>query len=157
MIQSFLGFLGRALLSLIFIFSGLHKLLAWQETESGLHAVLEAWGPLTLEYPQLQHMLSWGAEHVALLLVVAVIFELVGGLLVFLGITVRLGALLLVLFLIPATLLFHHFWNMELPQSQVEMGNFMKNVSILGGLLFVLAWGKGKGSCGKSDKEMKSS
>lgn len=157
MIQSFLGFLGRALLSLIFIFSGLHKLLAWHETETGLRTALEAWLPLTLNYPEIQQVFSWGIEHGTLLLGIAVILELVGGLLLFLGLSVRFGALLLVLFLIPATVLFHHFWNMQPPENQLEMGNFMKNVSILGGLLFVLAWGKGKGSCGASDKEMKQS
>ena len=43
-------------------------------------------------------------------------------------------------------LLFHHFWLLQDPDRQPEMIEFMKNASILGGLLILLAYGKGKKS-----------
>jgi putative oxidoreductase len=47
-------------------------------------------------------------------------------------------------FLVPVTLIMHDFWTLdEGPQRMEQMINFMKNVSISGGLLMVLALGSG--------------
>jgi len=60
----------------------------------------------------------------------------VGGLMVLLGVWADLGALLVVLFLLPTAFLMHAFWKETDPQAkQNEMNNFMKNVSIAGGAL----------------------
>ena len=49
-------------------------------------------------------------------------------------------------FLIPAALIFHDFWNYDGQIRQLQMANFMKNITITGGLLMVLAVGPGKWS-----------
>ena len=154
MIQSVVGFLGRALISLIFIFSAVQMILDWNGTELFLHQTLTDWVPVTLSTPWLQAGVDWGLANTTLLLGVAVLFELIGGLLVFLGLSVRLGAFLLLCFLIPATLAFHHFWDFVEPQRQIEMVNFMKNVSIMGGLLFILARGKCDPCCEPDQKKV---
>jgi putative oxidoreductase len=51
----------------------------------------------------------------------------------------------LIIFLIPTTLIFHDFWTYEGAAAQNQMQHFMKNLSIMGGLLFVL--GTGSGCC----------
>lgn len=154
MIQSFLGFLGRGCLSLIFIFSSIHKILSWRDTENAFTQALAYWKSMivtTAEMPVppsfLEQVLEFAFAHTSQLLALATVFEFLGGVLLFLGISVRIGSFLLLLFLLPATVIFHHFWDFTGAQKQIEMVNFMKNLSILGGLLFVLAWGKG--SCGK--------
>lgn len=150
MIQSFLGFLGRALLSLIFIFSAVHKILAWQESQQIFTQALMDWKALLITgvkfpmvLPLLQQWVEFGLTHTSQVLALATAFEFLGGMLLFLGISARLGAFLLLCFIVPATGVFHHFWDFTGPQKQIEMVNFMKNLSIMGGLLFVLAWGKG--------------
>jgi len=80
---------------------------------------------------------------VPVFLVLAIGFELIGGLSVLLGVKARWGALLLVAFLIPTTLIFHDFWQYDGQQAQQQMIHFMKNLSILGGLVFVLGAGAG--------------
>jgi putative oxidoreductase len=45
--------------------------------------------------------------------------------------------------LIPTTMVFHHFWELQGADRALQMIHFMKNISILGGLLIVLALGKG--------------
>ena len=142
-LRSLIGFLGRALLSIIFISSAIHQLFDWQESELYLTQGLTDWLALSIGFDSLQHFLEWGLANATLLLAVAVIFQLVGGLMVFLGLWVRLGALLLFLFMIPTTLLFHHFWQLQGPDRMMQMIMFMKNVSISGGLLVLLAYGKG--------------
>lgn len=149
--QFFFAFLGRALLSLVFIVAAFHKIFHWQETEQYLHMVLldeRSWGSLFF-----QGGIDWVLSHLFLVLAVGVCAELVGGLLLFFGFGVRLGSLLLLLVCASATVVFHHFWDMQEPQKELEMVHFMKNLSIMGGLLFVLARGKGDCSSKNGDSE----
>ncbi len=144
LIQSLVAFLGRALLSIIFIASGVTQILGWQSTVQYYTQGLTNWLATSVGNPALQSAIEFGLANVFLLLLIGVIFEIVGGLLVFLGLWVRLGALLLILFLIPATIAFCHFWELQGADREMQMVNFMKNVSILGGLLVVLALGKSR-------------
>jgi putative oxidoreductase len=67
-----------------------------------------------------------------------------GGLSVALGYRARLGAWLLVLFLLPVTLIMHAFWAVPDPQmAQVQQAMFMKNVSMLGATLLIAYFGAG--------------
>jgi putative oxidoreductase len=112
---------GRVALGAIFIVSGLGKLAHWRGTVaySGNKGVSE------------------------ILLVIATALELVGGLSVVVGFKARWGALALIIFLVPVTLVFHDFWAVPPEQQQMEMVNFLKNLSICGGLLIVLGRGAG--------------
>ena len=147
-IQSFVAFLGRALLSLIFISSSIQKLLNWQGTMQYFQHALTDRLTVSVGHDLIQRASEWGLANAFSLLLVGCLFELVGGVFVFLGLWTRIGALLLVIFLIPTTLLFHNFWDLQDPDRQMQMINFMKNLSIFGGLLFLLAVGK----CGKQAK-----
>ena len=142
MIQSLIAFLGRALLSIIFIASAVQKIFDWDGTMQTVTMAMTDWLALNVGGGMIQRLIELAMPHIPLLLTVAIIFELLGGLCVFLGLWTRLGALLLIVFLISTTLLFHHFWQLQGPDRQVQMINFMKNVSIADGLLFVLAVGK---------------
>jgi putative oxidoreductase len=67
-----------------------------------------------------------------------------GGLSLLLGYRARLGAWLIVLFLIPVTLMMHKFWTVTDPMmAQLQMILFMKNVSMLGGALLISQLGAG--------------
>lgn len=113
--------LGRILLSLIFVMSGVNKLGDWSGTA--------------------EYMANHGMPMVNVLLAGAVVFEIVGGLLVMTGFMGRIGAAMLIVFLIPATLIFHNFWALEGQEQQMQMIMFLKNLSIGGGLLFLLGMG----------------
>lgn len=118
-------FAGRVLLSLIFILSGLSKLFDWE----GSMGYMQANG-LT--------------EGAGFLLALAVIAEIAGGLMILTGTITRLGALLLFLYLIPTTLIFHDFWTFEGIERQAQLTNFLKNLAIMGGLLALVACGGGR-------------
>ncbi len=153
LIQSLVAFVGRALLSLIFIASGIHKILDWQGTMQYFTQGLTDWLAITLGNPALQSWIEFGLNHAQLVLLIAVLLEVIGGLLVFLGMWVRLGALMLIFFIVPVSFAMHHFWQLQEPERQMQMINFMKNVSILGGLFIVLACGKGLKSEKKVEKD----
>jgi len=72
------------------------------------------------------------------------ILALAGGLSILLGYRARIGAWLLVLFLIPVTFAMHNFWAVKDPMmAQMQMAMFMKNVSMLGGALLISQFGAG--------------
>jgi putative oxidoreductase len=67
-----------------------------------------------------------------------------GGLSVLLGYRARIGAWLLVLFLVPVTLTMHNFWAVKDPMmAQMQMAMFMKNLALLGAALLISQFGTG--------------
>src|SRR3954471_23026518 len=115
---------GRILISAIFIVSGISKLTNVAGTAG--------------------YMTSAGIPHAEALAVFAGLCELAGGLAVLFGFLGRLAALGLFLFLIPTTLLFHRFWELEGQEAQMQMVNFLKNLAVMGGLLMLYAHGPGR-------------
>jgi putative oxidoreductase len=62
-----------------------------------------------------------------------------GGLSVLFGVWPQIGAACLGLFLIVVTPVMHNFWDIGDPgQRMIEMGNFMKNMALLGGVLMMM-------------------
>ena len=116
--QRYLPLLGRVLISLIFLMSAFGKIADFGGTQ--------------------QYMASYGMPATGLLLVGAIVLELFGGLSVLLGFRARWGAIALIVFLIPATLVFHTDF-----ADRMQTIQFMKNLAIIGGLLFVVAFGPG--------------
>jgi putative oxidoreductase len=72
------------------------------------------------------------------------ILSLVGGLSILLGFRARIGAWLLILFLVPVTLMMHNFWAVSDPMmARMQQVMFMKNVSMLGACLLIAYFGAG--------------
>jgi putative oxidoreductase len=71
------------------------------------------------------------------------LIALAGGLSVALGYHGRIGALLLVLFLVPVTLYMHAFWAEAGGAAQAAQIEFLKNLSLLGAALFLVYFGSG--------------
>lgn len=140
--KTLLAFLGRVCLSLIFIMSAVGKFLNWEGTHQFLINGLCSWVSATASAPELQTWLEMLIPHTPFLLILAAVFEGLGGLLIFLGIKVRFGAFLLLLFIVPTTILLHAFWMVPPSERELQMIMFLKNVSIIGGLLLLLAYGE---------------
>jgi len=70
------------------------------------------------------------------------LIALLGGLSILLGFQVRIGALLLMIFLVPVTLVMHNFWSVSDPVTlQIQKAMFMKNLAMLGGALVISYFG----------------
>lgn len=122
-ITQYAPLLGRILLSAIFLVSGFGKIGDWSGTAG--------------------YMTAQGMPAVPFFLFMAIVFELAGGVSILIGFKARWGALMLIVFLIPATLIFHAFWAVEPDEFRMQMINFLKNLAIMGGLLQILAHGPG--------------
>lgn len=142
-LQILVAFLGRVCLSLIFILAAVSKFFNWSGTEVALTNGLNDFMTLQSGNEMVRTFVEKALPWVPVLLVVGVFVELLGGLLLFLGIKVRFGAFILLLFLIPATVIFHHFWLLQGADRELQLTMVLKNIAIFGGLLGVLAFGKG--------------
>lgn len=118
-LQAVASLVGRILLVAIFLVSGYGKLM----DPAGTRQFMANMGHL---------------PYVDVLFVCAVIVELGGGLMVLAGWKARLAALVLCLFLIPVTLTFHTNF-----ADSMQQLHFLTNLSIMGGLLMVVAYGAG--------------
>ena len=115
--------LGRLLFALIFIFSSMGH---FDE-----HTIAFA--------------ASKGLPLASVLVPLSGIVELAGGLSILFGFRAKIGAWLLVVFLIPVTFTFHQFWNVTDPMArQMEFATFLKNISMLGGALVLSQFGSGE-------------
>jgi len=117
-------FVGRIFVAQIFILAGVNKILEFQQT-------------VTL-------MGSMGVPLSELLLIIAIVFELGGGLLLFFGYYTQLGSVLLILFVVLVTYYFHSFWEYDAAAKVNNLYHFTKNLSIVGGLCYVYVCGAGR-------------
>ena len=116
----YLTLIGRVLLGLMFLVSGIHKIADRHGTQ--------------------QYMIMMGMTWMTTLFYIgAVAVEVAGSLSLLLGYRARAVGWLLFLFMIPTTLIFHT--NFGDPN---QMIHFLKNVSIMGGLLYVARYGAGR-------------
>lgn len=75
---------------------------------------------------------------------IALLIELVGGLMLLVGFKTRWAALALALFTAVAALFFHNYWAMPEAQKMMQQLMFTKNFAIVGGLLAFAAFGPGR-------------
>jgi len=72
------------------------------------------------------------------------VIALAGAISVLIGYRAKIGAWLLVLFLVPVTLALHRFWGLSDPMmAQLQRVMFLKNVSMIGGALLIAYFGAG--------------
>jgi putative oxidoreductase len=129
MLDSFktpLTLVARLLLALMFVLAGFSKLGSIAGTAG--------------------YIASKGLPMPQVLAVGTGVFEVVAGLMLVVGWQARWAALALALFTLLASVIFHAFWSMPADQQMMQQLMFMKNLSIVGGLLFVAAMGSGSAS-----------
>lgn len=117
--------IGRVLLALIFVLSGVGKIFDTAGTIGYISSV-------GLPLPQVG-------------LVVAIVVEVLGGLALILGFKTKIAALALAAFSLVAAFAFHFNF-----ADQMQMIMFLKNIAITGGLLYVAAFGAGRYSLDKT-------
>jgi putative oxidoreductase len=127
-VQGILSFVGRLLLCAIFLVSAVAKdILDYGNTVG--------------------EMERKGIPQASWLLLGAIVFLLLGSLMVIFGRWARFGALLLLIFLGLATYYFHDFWDLtDAKMRQDQMTQFMKNAALAGAMLLIMGSGPGRGS-----------
>ena len=89
------------------------------------------------------YMKAYAMPAADLLIWPVLLVELAAGAMLLIGWKARWAALVLALFTVPATFIFHAYWGVPADQVMNQQIHFMKNLAILGGLLSVFAHGPG--------------
>ena len=118
----------RVLLAQVFIISGIGKI-------KGFAATAALMGNLGMPAPQL-------------LLVLTIALEIGGGALLILGWQARWLALAFFGFTFLTSVIVHPFWGGDPASFGGQLNNFMKNLAIMGGMLYVVIHGPGPLSLG---------
>lgn len=116
-LSPYIGLVGRILISLIFVLSGLNKIAGY----AGTQAYMEA------------------AGVPGMLLPLAILLEVGGGLAVMIGWRTRTMALLLAGFTLLTAVAFHADFG-----DKMQLIMFLKNLAMVGGLLFLVQYGAGE-------------
>jgi len=123
--NNFFDLIGRIFISSIFLFSGINKILNFDNT--------------------IQWMESYGLN--GMLLYPAIILEIVMPILIIVGYQTKIAAILLLLFSITTALIFHNDLS-----NQMQLIAFLKNIGLAGGLLFLIINGTKDWSLEKKKK-----
>jgi putative oxidoreductase len=121
--------LARILIAPLFLIAGYNKLIAVAGT-AGYFAKLGFPAP---------EILVW----------VAIVIEIGGGLLLLIGWKTRWVSWLLIAFVAVATFMAHRFWAVDAAQYANQLNAFLKNIAVIGGLLMFVAHGPGSASVDK--------
>jgi uncharacterized membrane protein YphA (DoxX/SURF4 family) len=131
--------LGRIAFVLVFILSGVQKLMDIPGTANLFGSKVALPEPVTAYTPQLEAMT--GMTTPTMLAILVAVVEIGAALMIAANIGARAGAVLLILFTIAATWYFHPFWSMAGAEREANMIQALKNLSLIGGLLVIFAIG----------------
>ena len=127
---AFAPLLGRVLVAAIFLWSGIGKIGGFAGTAG--------------------YMAANGLPLPEVLLAITIVVEIGAALMLIVGWKARLGALALLLWMIPVTLVFHAFWAVPAEQTQMQMIQFFKNLGLMGAMLLIIGFGSGPYSVDRS-------
>tara|TARA_A100001011_G_scaffold384829_1_gene457954 strand:+ start:1582 stop:1968 length:387 start_codon:yes stop_codon:yes gene_type:complete len=117
--------LSRILISSVFLFSGINKILNYENTASWME----------------------GFNIPGVLLIPAIIIEIFSSIFIIVGYKTRLAASLLALFSITTAFIFHNDFS-----NQMQIIAFLKNLGLAGGLLFLVINGSKEWSLERKKK-----
>jgi len=123
LVQKYAPLAARILLAQLFIISGIGKIARFAATAA--------------------YMAGMGLPAATPLLVLTIALEVGGGVLLLVGWQTRWMAAAFCGFTFVASFIFHPFWNTEPAGMMSQLNNFMKNLAIMGGMLYVMAYGAG--------------
>jgi putative oxidoreductase len=123
--------IGRVLLVFLFVYSGFNKISGFEGTEAAIA--------------------SKNVPLPAIATAIAIIIECIGGAMIAFGWKARWAAIVVAVFTLVATILFHNFWAMtDAAAIKTNQLMFLKNIAVIGGLLLVFALGPGRYSIDRS-------
>ena len=118
MAKRWMALTGRGLLGIYFIIPGVTKITGWSTN--------------------VEYMAAHGVPLIPLALAITIVLQIGGGLSLLVGYRAQLCGIVLALLTLMISLFMHDFWNMEEGlQRMHEMQNFVKNLAIMAGLLYV--------------------
>ncbi|MDA9531615.1 MULTISPECIES: DoxX family protein [unclassified Bradyrhizobium] len=131
---------GRILFAVLFIYTGATKLFAIQATADFIATKLVVPDIIAPYATQVETATAMTTPQ---LLAIAVGgLEVIAGLMIALNLGARFFALLLIIYVAVATVLFYDFWNQTPPDNAKMLVDALKNLSIIGALCMIIGYGR---------------
>ena len=121
--QSWTPLIGRILIGSLFLVEGIHQAMSY----TGIVGYFAR-----LEFPAPEAMV-W----------LSIIIHVAGGIMLIAGWKTKWASWLLLALVVIATATAHRFWQFDAMQYGIQLNHFLKNVAIIGGLLYLAAFGAG--------------
>ncbi|WGR92370.1 MULTISPECIES: DoxX family protein [unclassified Bradyrhizobium] len=132
---------GRFLFAVLFIYSGVTKLLGVQTTADMLTAKVTIPDVIA---PYTQQIETFAAMPFMQLLAIAIgSFEILAGLMIAFNLLARFFAILLIIFMCFAIFYLHDFWNQPAPDNAKTLIDALKDLSLIGALFIIAGYGRG--------------
>ena len=141
---------GRVFVPIVFVVSGVQKAL-------NVAATAKMLADANIPVPEAVVPYLQGIPKYEALTYLTAAVEIVCGLMIMGGIAARWGALVLFVFTAAATFYFHNFWQMTGEAAAQNQIHALKNLSIMGGMLYVVIHGPGPLSLGHDNWQTDSS
>jgi putative oxidoreductase len=117
---------GRVLVGLLFLMNGWPRLMSGGVSGFGRYLA-------SLGFPA-PDFFAW----------LSTVIEIVGGVTLILGVATRYSALLLLLYVVIATVVAHRYWQYPAAAQTAQYFNLIKNLAIMGGLVLLFITGAGR-------------
>jgi putative oxidoreductase len=122
--QSQMLLIGRSLVGVLFLVAGIRKLIAIAGTAAYF---------TKLGFP-MPEVMTW----------LSVVIEIGGGLLLIAGWQTRRISWFLILYVAIAIAMAHRFWEFDAAQYGNQLNHFLKNLAVIGALLYIVVFGPGR-------------
>lgn len=122
--------IGRVLMGILFVVPGIRKAMSISATVA--------------------YMAKGGVPMADVMVYGAIALEVLGGLALIIGWKTKAIAWILTVFLVVITLIFHSFWTFPADQVNGQLTHFLKNLAIIGGMLYIATFGAGASSADKA-------
>ncbi|NBO24549.1 MAG: DoxX family protein [Chlamydiae bacterium] len=140
-VKKFFAFLGRFCISAVFLYLGSIQILDWQGSETNITNLICDWHASINDFPTIETFLEVLLPLNTFILILAILFKVVGALLILFSYHTRLGAFLLLVYLVPTTIFSYRFWGLEPSLAEPVFLSFVNHIAIIGGILTLLAFG----------------
>jgi len=134
--------IARGAIALIFIVTGILNWAHFEGVKDYLISILKDWSLYMSGILWAEDLFLSLVDYATPILITATAIQIVCGLLIILGWRIQVSAFLILLVFVPMTIILRHFWFLTGQERDHELILFLKNLSIMGGLLTLMIFGK---------------
>jgi uncharacterized membrane protein YphA (DoxX/SURF4 family) len=131
---------GRILFAVLFIYTGATKLFAIQATADFIATKVVMPDMIAPYAKQIETLTAMTTPQLLAMAVGGL--EIIAGLMIALNFGARFFALLMIVYVAVATVLFSDFWNQAAPENAKMVVDALKNLAIIGALFMIMGYGR---------------
>ncbi|MCF7851901.1 MAG: hypothetical protein K9M07_01520 [Simkaniaceae bacterium] len=134
-----LELMGKALIAVFFIWRGGNQIINWSMTEKNFIGDVINWHVFVSDVPGLDRIAESILPFTMQLIILGIVLQLVCGFMLLISWKDRLAVSILSIYLLINNFFTHYFWMAEGYRKEILLEQFMQSLSIIGGILLIVA------------------